>query len=31
MEGVIAGRDMLLFIDLSRMAIERHPPLLEWV
>jgi hypothetical protein len=31
MEGVMAGRDMLSFVDLSRMAIERHPPLLEWV
>ena len=30
-EGVMTGHNMLLFIDLSRMAIERHPPLLNWV
>ncbi len=31
MEGVMTGHDMLLFVDLSCMAIERHPPLLDWV
>ena len=31
MEGVMAGQDMLSFIDLSRTAIERHPPILKWV
>jgi hypothetical protein len=31
MEGVMAGADMLAFVDLSRGGIERHPPLLDWV
>ncbi len=31
MEGVMTGLDMLLLVDLSRTAINRHPPLLEWV
>jgi hypothetical protein len=31
MEGVMAGADMLTFVDLSRGGIERHPPLLDWV
>jgi len=31
MEGVMAGQDMLSFIDLARSAVERHPPVLEWV
>ena len=31
MEGVMAGEDMLSFIELSRTAVERHPPLLDWV
>jgi hypothetical protein len=31
MEGVMAGQDMLSFIDLSRTAVERYPPVLEWV
>jgi hypothetical protein len=31
MEGVMMGLDMLLFLDLSRTAIDHHPPLLEWV
>ena len=30
MEGVMAGADMLAFVDLSRGGIERHPPLLDW-
>jgi hypothetical protein len=30
-EGVMAGKDMLTFVDLGRSAIERHPPLLDWV
>ena len=31
LEGVMAGRDMLGFVDLARSAVERHPPLLEFV
>jgi hypothetical protein len=31
MKGVMAGQDMLSFIDLANTAIERHPPLLDWV
>ena len=31
MEGVMARQNMLSFIDLAHMAIERHPPLLDWV
>jgi hypothetical protein len=31
MEGVMAGADMLTFVDLARGGIECHPPLLEWI
>jgi hypothetical protein len=31
MEGVMAGEDMLTFVDLARGALDRHPPLLEWI
>ena len=31
MEGVMAGEEMLKFVDLGRSAIDRHPPLLDWV
>jgi len=31
MEGVMTGQDMLEFVDLSQTAVERHPPLLDWV
>jgi len=31
MEGVMTGLDMLTFIDLSKTATERHPPLLNWI
>jgi hypothetical protein len=31
MEGVMTGCNMLSFVDLSCTAIDRHPPLLEWV
>jgi len=31
MEGVMAGKDMLTFIDLSRSALERYPQLINWV
>lgn len=31
LEGVMVGEDMLKFIPLAKTAIERHPPLLEWV
>ena len=30
MEGVMAGADMLTFVDLARGTVERHPPLLDW-
>lgn len=29
--GVMAGANMLDFIDLGRPAHERHPPLLDWI
>jgi len=31
MEGVMAGEDMLTFVDLSHSALERSPGLLRWV
>jgi hypothetical protein len=31
LEGVMAGRDMLSFIDLDKSAITRYPPLLDWI
>jgi hypothetical protein len=31
MEGVMTGMDMLSFIDLGKMAVKCHPPLLDWV
>ena len=31
MEGVMAGRNMLEFVDLHKSACERHPPLLDWI
>ncbi len=31
MEGVMAGADMLMFVDLGKGGIDLHPPLLEWV
>ena len=31
MEGVMYGQDMISFVDLTRSAVERHSPLLEWV
>jgi len=31
LEGVMAGRDMLSFVDLALTAIQRHRPLLEFV
>ncbi len=31
MEGVMAGCDMLSFVDLACTAVERHPPVLDWV
>jgi hypothetical protein len=31
MEEVMAGVDMLTFIDLASGGTDRHPPLLEWV
>ncbi len=31
MEGVMAGADMLMFVNLSRGGVNCHPPLLNWV
>ena len=31
MEGVMAGRDMLSYIELDKSAVVRHPPLLDWI
>jgi hypothetical protein len=31
MEGVMAGQDMLSFIDLAKTATERSPTLLPWI
>ena len=31
MEGVMAGEDMLTFVNLALPATERYPPLIEWV
>ena len=31
LEGVMAGRSMLSFLDLDKTAIERSPRLLDWV
>jgi len=31
MEGVMAGQDMFQFVDLGKSAVERHPPLLDWI
>ena len=31
LEGVLAGKSMLSFIDISKTAIERHPPVLCYI
>ena len=31
LEGVMAGQDMLAFVDVSLMVIQRHRPLLDFV
>ena len=31
LEGVMAGQNMLSFVDLDKSAIERFPPLLGWI
>ena len=31
MEGVLAGRDMLSFIDIAKTALERHPGVLNYI
>jgi hypothetical protein len=31
MEGVMAGADMLTFVDLARGGVDRHPELLDWI
>jgi hypothetical protein len=30
-KGVVAGKDMLSFVNLSLLAVERHPPIVEFV
>ena len=30
-EGVLAGKAMLNYVDIAKTAFERHPPLLEFV
>jgi hypothetical protein len=30
-EDIVAGKDMLTFVDISLLAVERHPPILEFV
>ena len=31
LEGVMAGKDMLDFVDLAKGALDRHPPLLKFI
>eukprot|EP00986_Skeletonema_menzelii_P013615 scaffold8081_cov83-Skeletonema_menzelii.AAC.2 len=31
LEGVLAGKPMLDFVDLAKTAMERHEPLLDWI
>jgi hypothetical protein len=31
LEGVMAGADILTFVNLAQGGIKRHPPLLEWI
>ena len=31
LEGVLSGKDMLSYVDIARTAIERFPPLLEFI
>jgi hypothetical protein len=31
MEGVMAGANMLTFVDLARRGVDRHPALLDWL
>ena len=31
MEGVMRGEDMLSFVDLATSAVQRHPPILEYL
>jgi hypothetical protein len=30
-ESIVAGKDMLAFVDIYLLAVERHPPILEFV
>jgi len=30
-EGVLAGKDMLHYIDIAKSASQRHPPLIDFV
>lgn len=31
LEGVLSGRPMLEFVELGSSAVDRHPPLLDWI
>ncbi len=31
LEGVVRGKDMLVFVDLSQTAVERYPGVLEFI
>ena len=31
LEGVMAGDDMLAHVDIAKSALERHPPLLDFI
>jgi hypothetical protein len=31
LEGVLSGKPMLDFVDLGKTALERYPPLLDWI
>ena len=31
LEGVMAGKDMIAYVDLSRTAFQRHPPIMDFV
>jgi len=31
LEGVLSGKDMLAYVDLSKTVIERHPSLLDFL
>ena len=31
LEGVLTGKDMLAYVDLSRLAVERYPKILDYI